>query len=413
MIDPIRDLKHIVKIAIGRSDYYWYLDRFEQSINAETIRDRDRIVKEAEDCLKRKNEIETASAYENSSDPLVRQGWKLKNDAEKKFRDSHIGNKALRILLHLPDEKSSPAGFSIFKNLLEAFSFIGIETDVLPFGVDIKRKLHEFKPSVFLTGDNSIFLEKIDWQAVREYRSDNELFLGLSASLEEYGNTPLKGRLECAKKNEVSFYYTFRDGKYIESKPAYKPFFSEGYKILPLPFGANPLVHYPVPGLERDLDFAFIASTNKTKAQRYYRYFKKIFEQHYGFIDGPGWKHSSAFRFDRDRDRYIYARTKVGLNIHLEDQLKNANEVNERTYQLAACGVPQVTDHAKLLDSLFSKEAIFIADNPRQYKAHFEMALHDRKEAERRALIAQKETFDRYTTFHRASDFVNMLSTFK
>jgi spore maturation protein CgeB len=140
---------------------------------------------------------------------------------------------------------------------------------------------------------------------------------------------------------------------------------------------------------------------------------KDIVKRHSGFIDGPGWKHAPDFRFNRDRDRYIYARSKVGLNVHLPEQIDWACEVNERTYQLAACGVPQIIDHPKLLDKLFGKDALFIADNPRQYSDFFEMVINDPETGKERALKAQKEVFDKHTTFHRADSFMQQLNALR
>lgn len=410
MIDLVPDIKHIVKLALGRSDDFWYLKRFENSIDRRTIENREMIIKEAEIALSRKNEIEENKIYDDSEDPIIRQGWKLKREVENKFRYSRQHLKNARILLHLPDEKSSPAGFSIFENLLESFSFLGIETELLRFGQSTKDRLNDFKPTVFLTGDNQMFLEKIDWDAMAEYRTSNKLLIGLTASIEAYGNTLLNGRLAWAKEHGIDFYYTFRDIGYVNERKEYQPFFDAGYSIFSIPFGANPLVHYPIPGIKRDLDYAFIASTNKTKSERYYKYMRAITSKYRGLIDGPGWRHVQDFHFNRNRDRYIYARAKTGLNIHLEEQMRWANETNERTYQLAACGVPIVTDHARLLDKLFEPDSLFIADTPRQYRRHFEFILKNPEAARERALKAQKQVFEKHTTFHRASDFVTMIS---
>ena len=186
---------------------------------------------------------------------------------------------------------------------------------------------------------------------------------------------------------------------------AYRPFFDVGYEILHLPFSANILHYYPVAGFNRDIDFVLIAS----KKREHTIYMKEIVKRNYGLIDGPGWKHVPHFQFNRDRDRYIYARAKVGLNVHLPEQIDWACEVNERTYQLAACGVPQVIDHPKLLDKLFSKDALFVADTPGQYSDLFEMIINDPKTGQERALVAQREVFEKHTTFHRADSFVQQL----
>ena len=165
--------------------------------------------------------------------------------------------------------------------------------------------------------------------------------------------------------------------------------------------------YYPVGGLERDLNYVLIAS----RKREHILYLREISKRYAGFIDGPGWSHIKDFRFNRDRDRFIYSRAKVGLNVHLPEQLHVVYELNERTYQLAACGVPQLIDHPQLLDKTFSKTAVFVADSPAQYTELFEELMHNPQLGEKAALIAQQEVFAKHTTFHRAQTFLNELNT--
>jgi hypothetical protein len=384
----------------------WARIQFDHSINSRTIKNHDKIIIEAELALKNKEIHESANAYAESPDLLVRQGHALKMQVEQKFRDMYAGKSNERILIHVPDPAYSPAGYSLFTNLAECLDFIGVPTHILGWEDNTKDAFDKFNPTILLTSDHASYLERIDWEAIRIYRVTNHLKIGLTASLAEYDNTPLDERLGWAKKQEIDFYYSFRDETYVSEREEYKPFFDAGYKILYLPFGANILHYYPVAGFNRDIDFVLIAS----KKREHTIFMKEIVKLHYGFIDGPGWKHAPNFQFNRDRDRYIYARAKVGLNVHLPEQIDWACEVNERTYQLAACGVPQVIDHPKLLDKLFSKDALFIAEKPKQYTEYVETIINEPVIGQERALIAQKEVFDKHTTFHRADSFMQQLN---
>lgn len=366
-----------------------------------------RVIEVAEAALARADVHESDEACMASKDSLVRQGWRLKKAVENQFRGLYDGKSTERILIQVPAPDFSPAGYSLFTNLAESLDFIGIPTRILGWEEDIRLSLDEFRPTVFLSSDHDSYLGRIDWSAVNQYKSINKLRVGLTASLEEYDNTPLKSRLGWALKHGIDFFYSFRDKAYVEARAEYKPFFEAGYKILYLPFGANILHYYPVAGFERDIDFALMA----TRKSEHMSYMKEIVQSHTGFIDGPGWLHTQDFRFNRSRDRYIYARAKVGLNVHLPEQIDWACEVNERTYQLAACGVPQLVDHPKLIDKLFSKNALLIADTPSQYKQFFLEILQDPGLAEKRALLAQKDVFEYHTTFHRADSFINQLSS--
>jgi hypothetical protein len=364
----------------------WARIKFDRSIYGPTIKNHDKVVADAELALRNKGIYEADDAYAASHDPLVRQGHALKKQTEQKFKHMYAGKNIERIMIQTPDPVFSPAGYSLFTNIAECLNFLGVPTHILGWNDSAGEAVNTFNPTVLLSSDHASYLERIDWEAINNYRGTNRLKIGLTASLAEYDNTPLASRLAWAKEHGVDFFYSFRDEEYVSQRKEYVPFFDAGYKILYLPFGANIMHYYPVAGFDRDIDFALIA----TKKREHTIFMKDIVKHNYGFIDGPGWKHAPGFKFNRDRDRYIYARAKVGLNVHLFEQINWACEVNERTYQLAACGIPQIIDHPKLLDKLFSKDAMFVADTPRQYSDFFEMIINDPKIGQARALVAQK-----------------------
>ena len=138
-----------------------------------------------------------------------------------------------------------------------------------------------------------------------------------------------------------------------------------------------------------------------------------IAKKYSGCIHGPGCNQIKDYPFQRDRDRYLSSRAKVGLNIHLPEQINAVYELNERTYQLAACGTPQLIDHPKLLDKTFSKNAVFIAESAKEYGQLFTELMHNPTLGQEAALIAQREVFANHTTFHRAQDFLNQLKLLK
>lgn len=383
----------------------WARLQFDRSIHAVTLRNHDKIIADAEFALMYKETHESADAYAASSDQVAQQGYALLTEALSQFKDRYAGKCVHRILVHVPDPATSPAGYSLFSNLAECLDFMGVPTHVLGWRDSTAVLVNTFKPTVLLSSDHVTYLEKIDWETINKYRESNSLKVGLTASLAEYDNSPLDERLGWAKKQAIDFYYSFRDEAYVRERQEYRAFFQAGYKILYIPFGANILHYYPVAGFSRDLDYVLIAS----KKREHTIYMKELVKHHHGLIDGPGWKHAPDFNFNRDRDRYIYARAKIGLNVHLPEQIEWACEVNERTYQLAACGVPQVIDHPKLLDRLFSKNALFIADTPKQFVDIFDSIIQAPEIGQESALIAQRDVFERHTTFHRAESFMLQL----
>ncbi len=360
----------------------------------------------AEFALFHAGDHESADLCLKSSCPIIRQGWELKASTELKYRALLKDFTDERILIHVPDPVHSPAGYSLFTNLAESLSFIGVPTRTLAWEEPLAEVFAQFSPSTLLTSDHTEYLSRINWKAVSDYKQQSRLRVGLTASLEAYGNTPLAGRLDWAKRNGVDFFYSFRDEDYVNNREEYASFMGHGFKIVFIPFGANILHYYPVAGFERDLDFVLIA----TRKSEHASYLRSISNKYCGFIDGPGWRHAPGFSFNRARDRYIYARAKVGLNVHLPEQIQWPCELNERTYQLAACGVPQLIDHPRLIDKLFSKNAFFVADSVTQYKKMFREIMADPQKAEHRALTAQREAFDQHNTFLRAHRFVQQLN---
>lgn len=383
--------------------------RFNWLLHQKTKACRKEILRDAEAALLSKKIFESEDAYAKSSDPLVQQGHNLKQEVCQSFKNKLNGSLSDRILIQVPSAESSPAGYSLFSNLIESLQFIGVPCQALQWDEDSQTIIDQFQPTVFLSSDHHTYLERINWTHLQAYKKIRPLKVGLTASLAEYDNSPLKERLEYAKQIGVDFFYSFRDIDYIHSKVEYQPFFNDGYSILTIPFGANILHYYPVPGIKKDLSFALMAS----RKREHIRYLMNIASRYFGFIDGPGWNHIKNFEFNRTRDRYIYARAKVGLNVHLPEQLEWACELNERTYQLAACGIPQLIDNPMLLNKVFNEEMIFSANNPRHYSQLFEFILSNPEIAEKKALKAQQEVFARHTTFHRAESFIEQLKVLK
>ena len=206
----------------------------------------------------------------------------------------------------------------------------------------------------------------------------------------------------------IDFYYNFGAPEYLKEREDFRRFFEEGYQIHSIEFGANPLLYFPVDGIDRDIPFVFLGSSNADKHKRYIEWFGQIFKEHPGFINGPGWKGMSS-SIKMNLNRFIYARAKVGINLHVEDQVSWANELNERTYTLAACGVPQLIDNPKLLLDRFSEGAMFQASSPKEYLNLFHHILASPEEAQKRAILSLEEVYNKHTTFHRAEGFIKQL----
>jgi hypothetical protein len=343
---------------------------------------------------------------------IVRRGNELRQTVLKSFCNKYQTLEGTRILIHVPSKEISPGGYSLFTNLMESIKYLGIPCEELDWEESVQWKLTSFKPTILLSSDNAAYIDRIDWPAIQRYRASHPLQVGLTASIAAYGNTPLRHRLRWAKEQRIDFYYSFRSLQYLHTRQDYKPYFLEGYPIYTVEFGANPLHYYPVDGVTRDLPYVFLASSNPDKQKRYASWLKSIVTKYPGFIDGPGWTRlkRSAPTFAH---RYLYSRAKVGINLHIDDSINWASELNERTYILAACGVPQLIDHPKLLSHRFSIDSMYIANTPKEYDELFHFIVNEDTNHEVITIKALEEVYERHTTFHRAESFIKQLTGFE
>ena len=344
-----------------------------------------------------------------SRNNIYKDAQLLREKLTKKFKGLHKKS-GLRILIHVPPSYLSPGGFSLFNNLLQGLQFVGIKADGLYWDDNFSEKLRHFKPNVLLTSDSPNYLAKIDWEELRAYRQKHSLEIGLTASIEP--RATIKDRISAAQQRGVTFFYSFCSSQHIQSFPAFSPFFQAGYSVLSVEFGANPLLYFPINNHRRDLPYIFLASSNADKWSRYFEYLPSVVNNVPGFIDGPGWFHLQKWA-PPELHRFLYSRAKGGLNLHIPDSVLRPSELNERTYILAASGVPQLVDNAVLLRSHFPKEAFFVAKNPSEYRDLFFYMIEHPQEAQRRAQIALKYVLQHHTSFHRASSFVQQLTTMK
>lgn len=399
----VRDERHRKRIAF---------QRFQRDICCDKKR-YDEIKAWAEECAKCP---QGRNLSDESSSPIVREGIRLRREALESYKNCLVPQKTPRIMVQYPPEEHSPAGRSIAGNWKDALAHMGAATTFLRGGETIAKALSDFSPDVLLVIEEfQNFPGEKGWREIREYKERHGLLLGLGASLDIWGKNPLNGRIAHGKKLGVDFYYCYADTRFRqEDRPFwggdYDEYRAAGFPLIGVPFGANPLRYYPIGGVERDIDFILLASVNSDKSSRYIAYLGDIVKDPRGFIMGPGWRHFPVDDINPERDRYLYARAKVGLNLHLDFQIEGKNELNERTFLLAASGIPQVTDAPGLLAEYFSEDAFFIGHTPKEYGEMLRLALSDERERERRALKALREVYQRHTVFHRMREFVGRLT---
>ncbi len=376
---------------------------FEKKIHPDTWSKHDQILEDA----KLRSSMDEDSS--NFSSDIARRGQELRNKVLIRFKNKYCNTRGLRILIHIPPKKVSPGGYSLFSNLLESIQYIGIPSEGILWGESTEDRLESFKPTVLMSSDNDIYRNRINWAEVERYRHKAPLQVGLTASIEAYGNSPLQARLDWAKSKGINFFYSFRSPEYLRARKDYALYFLRGYSIYSIEFGANPLHYYPIDTI-KDLPYAFLASSNPDKQRRYEEWLTPILSKYAGFLDGPGWSNIGRYA-EIKHHKFLYARARVGINLHIEDSIDWASELNERTYILAACGIPQLIDNPLLLKDRFTKHAMFQANSPSEYKELFEFILNSPNKDFKEANFALQEVYDKHTTFHRAENFIHQIAT--
>jgi hypothetical protein len=333
---------------------------------------------------------------------------KILNQFRSKYKDN-----VLRILIHLPSPLLSPGGYSVFINIYESLVFMGVKTDLYNWNDDFESKFNQFKPNVFITSDDINYINRINWSYIKKYKKNNNLRVGLTASIAEYGNTPINTRISWAIDNNVDFYYSFRAKEYTDSRKEYQPFFDNGFEICNIEFGANLLKFYPINNSDKKLDYIFFGSTNFAKQNRYFDYFLPILKSKYkGVIWGPGWPWAKT-EISLENQKFYYANTKIALNLHLQEQIDWPCELNERMYILAACKVPQLLDNPALLKYRFCEDSYFCATNPKNYMDLMKYMLQNSNDVKLRTEKMYEEVINKHTTFHRMEIFLSFINKLK
>jgi len=293
-------------------------------------------------------------------------------------------------------------------NFISGLKALGITAEKLEWHEDYKKVSEYFKPNVFLTSDSPGYLSKLPWEQMKAEAKNNSLKIGLTASLERYGSGPVAPRLLWAKENGVGFYYSFRAREYINEE--YQEFLSEGFPVINFEFGANHEKFFPIRADKLDLQYTFFASSNYEKWNRYFEFLPEVLKDFVGLINGPGWSFCPK-SIPQNAHIDYYSRSQVGINLHIDDSICYKSELNERTYILAACGVPQLIDSPKLLLDRFSEKSLYISETPQQYYENFKKMLDCPEDALERSVSAYDEVMSKHTSISRANEFIEQLKT--
>jgi spore maturation protein CgeB len=134
---------------------------------------------------------------------------------------------------------------------------------------------------------------------------------------------------------------------------------------------------------------------------------------------GPGWRRTSLRDYCRGEQlstgNFVraYAGASVAVNIHRTgdgDREAAGRGVNQRLFELAAIGVPQVVDARADLDRHFrDREEVLVYRNPAELRGLVKSALEDHTAAAQVAEAARRRALGEHTYMHRMRDLLGMV----
>jgi spore maturation protein CgeB len=131
---------------------------------------------------------------------------------------------------------------------------------------------------------------------------------------------------------------------------------------------------------------------------------------------GPGWRKTLLRDYCRGERLgladYVraYAGATVGMNLHREDPALAGEGCNRRLFELAAIGVPQVTDECGDLMLHFTPgREILVGRDERELKELVRAALQDAPAAEAIAAAARRRALSEHTLMHRMAVLLQIM----
>jgi hypothetical protein len=338
--------------------------------------------------------------------PIYSKAIELRDKALSKYANV-FDKEPLQVLLHLPPKSFSPGGYSWLHNLGLAFGHMGINTFQF-WDTSAELKLDKNKETLLFTSHSPVYVEALIKSNILHTIRKQSIKIGFTASFDSSKNEMFDDVLFQANKyNFDSFFYTFYQQDYIESTALYSFLQSNNKRVYNLEFAANPLYHYPSQYINKVADYVFLGSVNYDKLNRYNDYFQPLFNLKYkGIVAGPGWKWSKNYHFNLENDKFIYAQAKIALNLHIDIQMNSPSELNERAYQLAAYGIPQLTDNPMVLKSKFNQIGL-VATDSEEYSYLFKRFYQEDDFLLKLSNKAMLEVYERHLTFHRIENFLN------
>ena len=174
-----------------------------------------------------------------------------------------------------------------------------------------------------------------------------------------------------------------------------------------LPLAADPSIYKPMRSRDQYRANVVFAGTATPRRERL---LSELVE--FGLaVWGPGWRRTSLRDYCRgeqlDTENFVraYAGASVAVNIHRSAEAEPAvleRGVNQRLFELAAIGVPQVVDFRGDLDRLFAdRREVLVYRSVEEMRSLVEATLQDPAAAEAVARAGRERLLHEHTYMHR------------
>ncbi len=334
-----------------------------------------------------------------SQEDIVQQGHALRSGLLREYAGKYAAD-GRKMLLLSPDNGAWRYTFQSWKSVLE---YMGVSVDLV---TTIDRQIDYGCYDIFLTIANPAFINQTTVNRTIQ-RIGNRI--GIAAK-DSFSPVNSAGDLDLLHYlvQEKPFQFLITSSNETGIKYAFADWLKQGVKIYSVPFGFNPLIHYPE-YVQKEYDYFFVGHNSYLKAEETQKYLAAIFQQYRGVLRGTGWDASVSELSPQDVRTY-YNRAKINLNYHLKVQKEQENEVNERTYIIGACGGFQLVDNPKYLSHLYGGKEMAIAGDEREYLDMFKHYLNKSDERLEMSYHALVKTYkNKSSLFTRMDDWLKLL----
>lgn len=381
-------IKHFVKGLIGRKNDAWHFDRMISAYHKSNGNEIEQLIYDTV------NAINPAG----NTNEMYTRSFATRFKLIEENRSIHSSDPGCYVL-QLPSASYSPAFHSWFKNIGNALSHLGHIVH------------YEWQPNIDLLSNadyiftcfNQEYLSNIRWNTISPKTKVIcycNPFLDSEESVNEH--------IAIFKKYRIDAAFTFCNENFAKESLTGINLNKLQKPLISIPFSVNPLFHFPAPIKSDNYSFIFLGSANWDKAKRYAEYFHPLVLRYKGIIYGQGWPWTKHQDINFERDRKLYAAAAIGLNLHIDIQLKSANELNERTYILGGIGQIQICDSPPALRQVFG-ERVYNASTPEEYLLLFEWLLNNPAERLEKTKELMLFTLINHNTFNRAIELNNSL----